>query len=222
MLRVFAGVAIAVLASTSATHAAADEVWQNAFPQAAAAEKSIYFEAHYFDANGTEHRQQVWRDGSRRLRRISDDRVDLSVEKDANGEYQYRLADRVRHVLVLADRTSLYRAGIFSDREGLAHGLREPRAPHEIASSGATEQTQVGPCSWSELTINEPVASTSRICWSREWAVPLLIQAKRGNGWVTEFEVSEARRIEPSDAIFQVDSAGYVKIDARADDDLAD
>jgi hypothetical protein len=214
--------AVAIAGLTAANPAAAAEAWQKVFSQTAAAEESVYFEARYIDANGSEHHQQVWREGSRRLRRVSDDRVDLSVEKDANGEYQYRLADRARHVLVRADRSSLYRAGIFSDWDGLAHGLSEPRASHQIVSSNATEQTQLGPCSWVELTIMEPAATTARICWSSEWALPLSIQMKHGDQWASDFAITAARRIEPSDALFQIEAAGYVEIDARAGDDLAD
>jgi hypothetical protein len=221
ILRLLACIGIAALAAISMAAASAD--WQTAFPRSAVAEQSIYFQASYFDASGVEHRQEVWREGARRLRRVTDDRIDLAVERDADGEYQYRLADRERHIMVLADRTSLYRAGIFSDWEGLAYGLQEPRARYELATSGgALERSGIAPCTWTTMTMMTDSQSTSRICWSNEWGLPISIHIKRGTDWVTQFAITEVRTFEPSAATFQVDGVGYVEIDARASDDLAD
>jgi hypothetical protein len=216
---------IGLAALTSATVAAAEpqESWQTAFPRSpAVARESIYFEARYIDASGVEHHQQVWREGSRRLRRVTDDRLDLIVERDADGEYQYRLADRERHIMVLADRTSLYRVGIFSDWEGLAYALSEPRAEHELIAQRASEQAVAGSCSSVTLIVKTPVESTSRICWSTEWGLPLSIQTRRGDEWMVQFAIAEVRAFEPSDAVFQIDPAGYVEMDTRSGDDLAD
>ena len=218
ILRRFAS--FAIVAFTSATVAAADPVqnWQTAFPREGVANQSIYFRARYVDASGREHRQEVWREGSTRLRRVSDDRLDLIVERDADGEYQYRLADRERHIMVLADRTSLYRAGIFSDWEGLAYALSEPRTHYELTTSGgAPDRSGIAPCVWTTMTT--PV---SRICWSRGWGLPLSIETRRGDDWITQFAITEVRIFEPSDAVFQIDPAGYVEMDTRAGDDLAD
>jgi hypothetical protein len=223
ILRLLACISIATLASATCLAAEPAENWQTAFPRESAARQSIYFEARYIDASGIVHRQEIWREGARRLRRVTDGRLDLAVERDADGEYQYRLADRERHIMILADRTSLYRAGIFSDWEGLAYGLQEPRARYELATSGgALERSGIAPCAWTTMTMKTDSQSTSRICWSGEWGVPISIQIKRGNDWVTRFEITEVRTFEPSDATFQIDGIGYVEIDARASDDLAD
>jgi hypothetical protein len=212
---------IAALAALSA--AAASEDWQTAFPRSSVADRNIYFQARYLDANGAEHRQEVWREGSTRLRRVSDDRLDLLVERDADGEYQYRLADRERHIMVLADRTSLYRAGIFSDWEGLAHALSEPRTPYELTTSdGVPDRSGIAPCLWTTMTSRSGDQPVSRICWSAEWGLPLSVQIRRGDDWVTQFAITEARIFEPSDALFQADPAGYIEMDTRAGDDLAD
>jgi hypothetical protein len=72
------------------------------------------------------------------------------------------------------------------------------------------------------MTMNTDSQSTSRICWSSDWGVPIWIQIKRGNDWVTQFAIREVHTFEPSDATFQIDPAGYVEIDARASDDIAD
>jgi hypothetical protein len=214
--------AFAALASATCFAAEPAQTWQTAFPRAAVAAQSVYFRSRYVDASGVEHRQEVWREGSTRLRRLTDDRLDLIVERDADGEYQYRLADRERHIMVLADRTSLYRAGIFSDWEGLAYALSEPRAEHQLIAARASEQTTAGSCSPTTVVVKTPAESASRICWSNEWGLPLSIQIRRGDDWVAQFEITEVRAFHPFDAVFQIDPAGYVEMDTRADDDLAD
>ncbi|MEA2757471.1 MAG: hypothetical protein QOH65_84 [Methylobacteriaceae bacterium] len=223
ILRRLALIGIAALTYVTVAAAEPAENWQTAFPRESAAQQSIYFEARYLDASGIEHRQEVWREGARRLRRVTDGRLDLKVEQDTDGEYQYRLGDRARHIMILADRTSLYRIGIFSDWEGLAYGLSEPRRPYELATlGGALERSGIAPCAWTTMTMMTDSQSASRICWSSEWGAPISIQTKRGDDWVTQFAITEVRTFEPCDATFQIDGVGYVEIDARASDDLAD
>jgi hypothetical protein len=223
ILRRLALIGIAALIYSTVAGAEPARSWQTAFPRESAAGQSIYFEARYIDASGIEHRQEVWREGARRLRRVTDGRLDLKIEQDTDGEYQYRLGDRERHIMILADRTSLYRAGIFSDWEGLAYGLSEPRGPYELATPGdALERSGIAPCTWTTMTMMTDSHSMSRICWSAAWGLPISIQIKRDNDWVPQFAITEVRTFEPSDATFQIDAAGYVEIDARAGDDLAD
>jgi hypothetical protein len=223
ILRCLAFIGIAALACANSAAAQSAANWQTAFPREAVARQSIYFQARYIDASGSEHRQNVWREGAGHLRRVTDDRLDLTVERGTDGEYQYRLADRARHMMILADRTSLYRAGIFSDWEGLAYGLSEPRARYELtASGGAPERSGTAPCGWTTITIKTGAQPPSRICWSSEWGLPISIEIKRADDWVVQFAITEVRRFEPSDAIFQIDPAGYVEIDARASEDLSD
>ncbi|MBV8848480.1 MAG: hypothetical protein JOZ16_02735 [Methylobacteriaceae bacterium] len=222
MLRRLASSAILALVSGTCLAAEPMENWLKVFPRSAVAEQSVYFHARYLDARGIEHRQEVWRDGSRRVRRVTDDRLDLIVARDADGEYEYKLADRDRHILVIADRTSLYRAGIFSDWDAVAYAFSEPRAEHEIIASGGSEQTASGPCSWTTLIVKAPAASTNRVCWSAEWGLPLSIQDRRNNEWQTQFEIIELRTFQSSDAVFETAPAGYVEMDMRAGEDLSD
>jgi hypothetical protein len=37
-----------------------------------------------------------------------------------------------------------------------------------------------------------------------------------------QFAITEVRAFQPSDTVFQVDPAGYLEMDTRAGDDLAD
>ena len=147
--------------------------------------------------------------------------LDLLIEKDSAGEYQYRVADRTRSIVIFADRMSLYRAGIFSDWRSVAHALSEPRWPYRVlAQSGP--QVAVGPCSWSELKPATAEAPTSRVCWSQEWGLPFAIESRSEGQWATRFSVVEVRTFDSSDAIFTLDSAGLVEVDARPGEDISD
>jgi hypothetical protein len=211
---------MAFLAGGTVTAGAAQDVWESSFPIAAVAERNVYFATRYFDVVGTEHRQEVWREGSRRLRRVTDGKLDLLIEKDSD-EYQYRLADRTQSILILADRASLYRAGIFSDWRGVAHALSEPQGAYRILPRSGPQVT-VGPCSWSELMPATAAAPTSRVCWSQEWGLPFAIQLRSEGQWATRFSVVEVRTFDSSDAIFTLDSAGLVEVDARPGEDISD
>ena len=85
----------AFLVGGTVSAGAAQDLWESSFPAAAVRERNVYFAARYVGTAGREHRQEVWREGSRRLRRITDDKLDLLIEKDSSGEYQYRLAARM-------------------------------------------------------------------------------------------------------------------------------
>lgn len=214
---------MAFLTGGTVSAGAAQDVWESSFPVAAVAERNVYFATRYVDVAGTEHRQEVWREGSRRLRRVTDRKLDLLIEKDGSDEYQYRLADRRRSILILADRTSLYHAGIFSDWQGVAHALREPRGPYRVvARGGPPAQVAVGLCSWSEVIVGGAAAPTSRVCWSQEWGLPFVIESWSEGLWKARFSVVEVRAFDSFDAIFTLDSAGLMEVDARPGEDISD
>ena len=114
--------------------------WEAAFPIWAAPQQ-VYFRAEYRDDLGRAHELQVWRQAELRLRRKTDQSIDLFVEKSQSGEYAYRLIDHDRKILINADRTALYRIGVFSDWIGLAHVLNIPRGGYRIAESPRVQRT---------------------------------------------------------------------------------
>jgi hypothetical protein len=65
-------------------------------------------------------------------------------------------------------------------------------------------------------------APTSRICWSQEWGLPFAIDSPSEGLWETRFSVVEVRTFDSSDAIFSLDTAGLVEVDARAGEDISD
>jgi hypothetical protein len=109
------------------------------------------------------------------------------------------------------------------DWKGVAHALNEPRGPYRVlAQRGSPAQVAVGPCSWSELMLATAAAPTSRVCWWQEWGLPFAIESRSEGQWATRFSVVEVRTFDSSDAIFTLDSAGLVEVDARPGDDISD
>ena len=117
--------------------------WDAAFPTRDAPQQ-VYFRAGYHDDVGRTHRLEVWREADLRLRRRTDEAIDLYVEKSGSGEYEYRLIDHDRKILIRADRTTLYRIGVFSDWIGLAHVLKVPRGGYRVTEA-ARQSPAPGP-----------------------------------------------------------------------------
>src|SRR5262249_16402954 len=73
--------------------------WKTAFPTGAAPSQ-VHFRAVYRDGFDRAHELEVWRQADVRLRRRTDDSLDLYVEKAGSGEYEYRLVDHNRNILI--------------------------------------------------------------------------------------------------------------------------
>ncbi len=168
-----------------------------------------------FAAGGSAHSMQVWREGDRRLRRRTDDAVDTYVMRenvDPN-DYQMIVVDYSKRITTRIDRNNLVRLGNFSDWFDLAHGLRHPVGPYQIAATDAPSKIDlpISACRWYEIQQGD---ATSRVCWSERERLPLVIwSASRGVVWrVTEVN----RRSLPAD-IFNIHDIGFVRNDANAD-----
>jgi hypothetical protein len=200
------------LLAVPAPGAGAQVAWDDAFPTASAP-PNVYFQARYRDGRGDSHRLEVWREGGARLRRKTDDAIDFSVERDPSGGYVYRLVDRARQTVVVADRAMLYRMGLFSDWRGLAHVLDLPRGEFRIAPSAqAPNNTAHGPCAWFRLEITEPSPSVSEICWSRGWGLPLIVRTG-GTADPSRFVVEDVRTFLPDAATFTLPREGLLRLD---------
>jgi hypothetical protein len=201
----------------------ASSQWEAAFPTRDAPQQ-VYFRAGYHDDLGRTHRLEVWREADLRLRRRTDETIDLYVEKSGSGEYEYRLIDHDRKILIRADRATLYRIGVFSDWIGLAHVLNIPRSGYRV--TGAARQSPAslrGECVWKRLELLMPVSSTSEVCWSSAWGLPLEIGAQGGkDGWESRFLVQEVGTFAPKPEIFAVAREGLVEIDAGPDGEVSD
>src|SRR5712691_1247756 len=151
-------------------------VWGEVFSTKSAPE-NVYFRARYLDDAGKNHRLQVWRQADLHLRRRTDDRLDLYLDKDASGNYAYRLVDYARQVIISTDRANLYRMGILSDWSGLAHVLIFPRGNYTITPRGETHTTRNAKCILYQLE-TAASSSASQVCWSDQWGLPVTIQAR--------------------------------------------
>ena len=166
------------------------------------------------DSRGAEHRLEVWRDGDRRLKRRTDEAVEIYAFREARGpEFRLSILDRKRRIHTRIDRTNLYRIGSFTDWFDLAHGLKHPRGSYRLVQARAPggAPKSVEPCRWYEL-VQE--ARTAHVCWSELSRIPLVIQTQDGRvSWrVTALD----RRPIPASA-FEIDDEGFVRNDAGAD-----
>jgi hypothetical protein len=206
-----------VLLAAPTPGAGAEVAWDEAFPTASAP-PNVYFQARYRDARGERHRLQVWREATARLRRKTDEAIDVSVERDLSGRYVYRLADRGTNTVVAADRSILYRAGLFLDWRGLAHVLDVPRGSYHIARIAvAPQETAHGPCVWFRLDTTQPSPAGSDICWSGRWGLPLIIAAPSA-GETDHFRIEEVRTFAPDASTFALSHDSILRIDAAPDD----
>jgi hypothetical protein len=190
--------------------------WEAAFPTRSAPQR-VYFRAHYTDEFSRAHELQVWREGDVRLRRKTDDAIDLYLEKGGSGEYVYRLIDYHRKIVARAERTTLYRIGVFSDWAALAHVLKVPRGEYDVTVPPRSELPIRDDCRWKRLEASTPAASASDICWSPQWGLPLAIRTKGES----RFSVDEVRTFERGPEAF-VAPEGFLQIDADPDGDISD
>ena len=201
----------------------ASSQWEAAFPTRDAPPQ-VYFRAGYRDDVDRTHRLEVWREADLRLRRRTDEAIDLYVEKSGSGEYEYRLIDHDHKILIRADRTTLYRIGVFSDWIGLAHVLKVPRGGYRVTAAARQSPASLrGECVWKRLELLMPVSSTTEVCWSSAWGLPLEIGAPSGkDGWESRFSVQEVGTFAPKPEIFALAREGLVEIDAGPDAEVSD
>lgn len=169
----------------------ADLSWEQAFP-VAAAKSDVYADARFEGSDGQRHRLQLWRHGTLFLHRRTDAALDLYLEKaDDHADYRYRLFDHQRRMLIEVNRAHLYRIGVFSDWFGLAHVLDRPKAAFQVHAATPLSDEHRSDCVWRVLLREgERDGAGTRICWSEEWGLPLVIRTPAGKGkWSDRFVV---------------------------------
>ncbi len=196
-----------------ATPAFADTLdWNTAFT-ADQAPQQVYLQAHYLDSKGMPHVLQMWREGQQQLTRLTDHSVMISISRETGAEDNYQLYDLKRNTVASADRSHLYRIGIYASWNDMAHILTRPQGAYAITADPSTPQsTSWGSCSWYQLSI--PDQDDRHICWSSVWALPLMI--KQNHKLI--FDVSVLNTSAP--AVF-TDTARvhYTRIDTNDDID---
>jgi hypothetical protein len=141
---------------------------------------ALHYQASY-RTGGAPHRVEVWRDGDVRVRRRTDDRIDVHASREAgSAEFEMSILDLERRIHTTVSRSNLYRIGSFTDWFDLAHGLRHPRGAYRLRGIAAPADAppSLQPCSWYELAQD---GQASRICWSAHDQVPMLILSSGGD-----------------------------------------
>jgi hypothetical protein len=183
--------------------------WDQAFALDGAPAR-LYYRATYQDHAGAEHEVKVWRDGNR-LRRDTDGRLALYVERRAGDDDRYRVIDRKKGVAYRVSRVNLYRIGSFPDWAGLQSMLVRPRNAGEVAPAEKVERTRAGECRWFE-------ADDRRVCWSKRWRLPLRIVAHDQAGrWRQVLAIDEVSAGKISESTFVPKTDGLVDVDVDRD-----
>jgi len=174
---------------------------------------SLHFQV-VFVSNRAVHRMEIWRDRSRRVKRVTDkDIVSLATHRAGDTGYQLTILDLKRRIATQIDRTNLYRVGNFTDWFDLTHGLRHPKGAYTLSASTAPAgmPTPVASCAWYRLT--EGPRKTS-ICWDARNHVPLLIaSADHHPIW----RVVQIDTKPPTASTFAMDIRGFTVNDANRD-----
>ncbi len=167
-----------------------------------------------YRANGAVHRLEVWRDGDRRVKRVTDGAIaSFATHQPRDAGYALTVLDRRRRISTRVDRVNLYRVGQFTDWFDLGHGLRHPKAAYTLvaASAPAGVPAPLAPCRWYDLTQG---GVATHICWSDSEHLPLILADAQGQP-VWRVAALDHRPLPAS--LFVVDDRGYVRNDANSD-----
>lgn len=166
------------------------------------------------ESKGVQHRLEVWRDGDRRLKRRTDDAMEIYVVRKArDGEFQLSALDLKKRIHTRIDRTNLFRIGNFTDWYDLAHGLKHPTGSYQLDRSPPVEgrPAALERCSWYDLNQQGRI---THVCWSETNRIPLLILS--GEGTVL-WRVTALDRKPVPEAVFAIQDAGYIQNNANRD-----
>lgn len=212
-----AALALPVLAFAASAHAEDKPLtWDDTF-SLRDAPKGVHVKATYTDGKGRSHDLEMWRDGDRRIRRRTDDKLEIFAEKQG-GEYAFRLVDLAKKRLLEVNRTNLYRIGVFADWPALAGMITKPKLAHTLRpGTRPKEKTQLGECRWVRIEIKG--GGAQEVCWSARFKLPLLIQtASPAGGFTTVFQVKQVDLKTPGPEVFKISTKGLTVI--RADEDI--
>lgn len=175
--------------------------------------QNLHYQASYVQ-NGQSHQLSVWRQADRRLKRSTDEVLETYVFRQSDpAEFEMVVLDKKRMMRTDINRTNLIRIGQFTDWFDLAHGLKHPMGAHQIhlapTYKGATAPLK--PCKWFEV---QQTTSTTRVCWSSAYKLPMLMENTSGQV-IWQIQSISTASIQPE--VFQISDVGYVKNNANTD-----
>ncbi|MFY0573486.1 hypothetical protein ACN28S_03160 [Cystobacter fuscus] len=151
----------------------------------------MYLRAKVQDGAGPARSFELWREGERRLKRVDGDGLELRVEDEGRPgtpAYVFTVVDRRAGTLRRLPAERAGRLGPAFTWWPQAHLLSLPgprytlqRVPGPGARWGGAR------CEWYLFTPDGQPGT--RVCWSREFAVPLRIDEQRGAEWWTRLSV---------------------------------
>ncbi len=174
---------------------------------------SLHYEAQVLTKN-TEHTLQVWRDADRRLKRRTDDSLEVYVfRQPGDAEFQMSVLDLKKRIHTRIDRTNLYRIGNFTDWFDLAHGLKFPKGDYKLSMVDAPTGVPkpVRACRWYDMTQQSTV---THICWDTQTRLPMIIQDTQGR---IVWRILSVDRLPLAATTFQIHDEGFVRNDANKD-----
>jgi len=133
----------------------------------------LHYQAEYSDARGP-HRIEIWRDHNIRVKRVTDDRIEL-IAKQNGEDIRFRVADLQRHRVTIVDRSNLIRIGLFADWFSQAHWIAKPAGAYALVLLGSSEQALGHRCLAWRLT-QAPDGEPIDVCWSTELKIPLVVR----------------------------------------------
>ena len=190
--------AAAVGAIAVATAATAGEPvrWERLFVADGA--PALHAKARYHDAQGKEHRLELWRSG-RALRRDTDEKLSMIVERRAGGDDEYHVVQRGEGGRAYdVSRDALNRIGNFPEWTQLATLLTRPHGEVRV-EAGGQGKTAAGACRWYEATADK---ARERICWSSGLKLPLVVERWDSGSWAAVVEVEEVKLGKVQDGVF--------------------
>lgn len=194
--------------------------WEGAFGSRAT-RPGVYLRAKLEDGAGGAHGLELWREGEKRLRRRSDDVLEIAVEDvgpPGAPAYAFTVADLRDHTVRRLTPEQARRLGPVYTWWSLAHLLGLP-APRSTLQRAPEPGLKVGParCDWYRY-VPEGLPE-ERICWSREFAVALRVERKQGSGWSARLTVESLKALAPGDAGLTLDTAGLREMAVPEPDD---
>lgn len=213
---VFAGMAILGLGVTQASLAKNPSLVFDEVFNVKDEPNQTYFVAVFKIADNQTHILQVWRDGENRLRRQTDNRLDVLATRDVQDTdaYSLQVIDYQKRIITDINRNNLIYLGHFQDWFELGHGLHHPKAQYRLMP---TTRPQLSPqpiqaCEWYQL---EQANQEYDICWSAQEKLPLMIWDNQKKTTVWQIKTLSHQMLERD--IFKVNTTDYVRVDANDD-----
>jgi hypothetical protein len=173
----------------------------------------INYEVTYKKTSG-EHHLEVWREGNTRIKRKTDNALELYAIKDKKGpEFNLTVLDLKKKISTQIQRTNLYRIGNFTDWFDLGHGIKHPVAKYELISiSEPLSKTKpIFSCKWYLLTQGQ---TKTEICWSSTYRLPIVMSSSKGDVFWT---VTKANLAKIPSSVFEIHDHDFIKNDANRD-----